>query len=136
MDDAGVRGEQREQLELDERQLHGLAAHLDRAPRQVDAQLAAFDHLIAAADEMRRRGTSEQRPDPASKLPDRERFRDVVVRAELQPEHLVELVVSRRQHDDRHCALVAQTPADLEAVDAGQHDVEHHEIDLLLGETP
>ena len=37
-DDAGVRGEQREQLELDERQLDGLAAHLDRAPRQVDAR--------------------------------------------------------------------------------------------------
>ena len=35
----------------------------------------------------------------ASELADRERLRDVVVRTELEPEHLVELVVARGEHE-------------------------------------
>ena len=83
---------------------------------------------------MRRRGATKQRADAAAELADRERLRDVVVGAELEAEHLVELVVARGEHDDRDGALGAQPPADLEAVDSRQHDVEHDEVDLLLAE--
>ena len=81
-------------------------------------------------------GAPEQRPDPAPELADRERLRDVVVRAELEPEHLVELVVARREHDDRHRALGPEPLADLEPVELRQHDVEHDEVDGLGGEEP
>ena len=126
----GFDGEQREQLELDERQLDGLAAHLDRAAGQVDHDVAAVDHLVPPAGEVRGRRPPQERADATAELADRERLRDVVVRAELQPEDLVELVVARRQHDDRDGALGPQPPAHLEPVDAGQHDVEHDEVDV------
>ena len=48
-DDTGVGCEQREQLELDERQLHGRAAHLDGAATHVDAEIAVVDHLLGRA---------------------------------------------------------------------------------------
>src|SRR4029078_7258166 len=73
-------------------------------------------------------------PDARAKLSDRERLRDVVVGPELEPEHLVELVVAGREHDDRHRALAPEAAADLEPVDLRKHDVEHDEVDRLLRE--
>src|SRR4029453_653369 len=75
--------------------------------------------------------TAEQRPDAAPELADREGLRDVVAGAELEPEHLVELVVPRGQHDDRHGALRTQPLADLEPVELRQHQVENDEVDRL-----
>ena len=57
-----------------------------------------------------------------------ERLGDVVVGAELEPDDAVGFLGARRQHDDRHCGrgrIGAQRVADLEAVDARQHQVEH-----------
>ena len=79
---------------------------------------------------------AQQRADPRAELADRERLRDVVVRAELEPEHLVELVVARGEHDDRHRARRPQPLADLEPVEPRQHQVEHDQVDRLLGEPP
>ena len=79
----------------------------------------------------RRRRAPEQRPDAAPELADRERLRDVVVGAELQPEHLVELVVAGGEHHDRHGAACAQALADLEPVQPREHHVEDDEIDGL-----
>ena len=133
-DDAGALREHDEHLELDERQLRRLAANIDGSARHVDAKLAALDELLAFARQVRRRGSAQQRSHPASELPDRERLRDVVVRAELESENLVELLPARREHDDRHVALSAQSLADLEAVETRKHDVEHDEIHGLLAE--
>jgi hypothetical protein len=110
-----------------------------REPRRsswdVDAQLAALDELLALAarcgDAARRRSAR-----CGSKLADRERLRDVVVGAELEAEHLVELLAARGQHDDRDVALTAKSLADLEPVEAGKHDVEHDEVDVVLLELP
>src|SRR5919106_1377648 len=77
--DARARGEEREHLELDERQLDGLAADLDRAPREIDPELAPLDHLHPLPPEIRRRGPAEKSPNPAAELADRERLGDVVV---------------------------------------------------------
>ena len=73
----------------------------------------------------------QQRTDARAELADRERLRDVVVGAELEPDHLVELVVAGSEHDDRHGALGPQALADLEPIEAREHDVEHDEIDRL-----
>ncbi len=92
--------------------------------------------LLALARHVRRRGAPEERTHPASKLADRERLRDVVVGAELETEHLVELLAARCQHDDRDVALAAQTLADLEPVEPRQHDVEDDEVERVLVEAP
>src|SRR3954468_4575819 len=126
-----------EQLELDVRQRHRAAAHLDRPAGQVDHEPVRLDALAALVRRhVRLAGATEKRADTRAELADRERLRDVVIGAELQPEHLVELVVARGQHDDRHRARRPQPLADLEPVEPRQHQVEHDEVDRLLGEQP
>ena len=77
-------------------------------------------------------GPTQQRADPAHQLAQRERLRDVVVRAELQADHLVELVAPRRQEQDRRLgADRAEAAQHLEPVDARQPDVEDDEVGRL-----
>ena len=94
-----------------------------------------FDHLVVVlARGVRRTRPAEKRSNPRPEFANRERLRDVVVGAQLEPDHLVELVVARGQHDDRHRARGAEALADLQAVEPRQHDVEHDEVDRLLRE--
>ena len=136
VDAARVRGERAQQLELDVRELHGRPAHLDRAPREVDAEAVDLDHVTLARVVAGRGRAAQERAHAAAELPDRERLRDVVVGAELEPEHLVELVVAGGEHDDRHGALRAQPLADLEPVELREHHVEHDQVDRLVAELP
>ena len=46
----------------------------------------------------------------------------------VEPEQLVQLSVARRDDDDRHCAGAPDRAHDLEAVEAGQAEVEDDEI--------
>ena len=62
------------------------------------------------------------------------RLGEVVVCADLEADHLVGDLVSGREHDDRHLALLADLLADRQAVGAGKHDVEDHEVGLDLAE--
>ena len=55
-------------------------------------------------------------------------FGHVVVGAELEPGDAVGLLVAGGQHHDRHVRVRADPAADLEAVDAGQADVEHDQL--------
>ena len=109
-------------------------AHL--TPVRVEREGACDKPLGRCGVVVRSAGPAEECAHAAPELADRERLRDVVVRAELEPEHRVELVVAGGQHDDRHRALCAQSLADLEPVELRQHDVEHDEVDRLLGEPP
>ena len=77
----------------------------------------------------------KQRTDAAPELPDRERLGDVVVGAELETEHLVELLAARGEHDDRHVALAAQPLAHLQPVEPREHDVEDDEVHVFLART-
>ena len=76
----------------------------------------------------------QERANTRAELADRERLGDVVVGAELETDHLVELVVAGGQHDDRDGAPRAQLLAYLEPVQLRQHDVEHDEVDRLVAE--
>jgi hypothetical protein len=58
---------------------------------------------------------------------------DVVVRAGLEADQAVGLVAEGGQHDHRDRPLGAQPAAHLEAVHAGQHEVEDDEVGWLLG---
>ena len=134
VDDTGGRGESAEELELDVGELDVPSGHAHRPPGEVDRDVPGLDRRGVAGARPRRGHAAQERPDAAPELPDRERLRDVVVGAELEPEHLVELVVAGREHDDRHGALGAQALADLEPVELREHDVEDDEVDGLLAE--
>ena len=62
------------------------------------------------------------------RVADRERLRDVVVGAELEPETAVQLVVAGGEHDDRNLARCPQALTHLQAVKLREHDVEDDEI--------
>ena len=63
-----------------------------------------------------------------------ERLRHVVVGAELEPDDDVMELAARRQHHDRRLAVVADLAQHLEAVERGQHHVEHDQVDTALAE--
>ena len=67
----------------------------------------------------------------------RERFGEVVVGAGVERFGFVEFAVLGGEHQDRGpVALLAQASAHLEAVDLGQHDVEHDRVVRVLGRQP
>ena len=101
--------------------LAGVAPQDDLARRQHVVLVA----LLRAA---------EDRLDPRRELARRERLRDVVVGADLEPRDAIGLLVARREHDDRHLRAGADAAADLEAVDSRQADVEHDEADRVLAQ--
>ena len=73
-------------------------------------------------------GAPHPGPDPGHQLLGLERLDDVVVGARLQAEHDVDGVALGREHHDRHAGLGPDRPADVDAVHAGQHQVEQHDV--------
>lgn len=112
--------------------MHVLAAHPDPALRVVDLQLAEAQDAAA-----RRHGgeccaldAAQQHMHACRELPHRERLGHVVVGADTEADEHVRLVVARREHQHGDRALGLDPAADLQAVEARQHDVEHHQIGL------
>src|SRR3954453_17912287 len=128
-DPAGARGEVAQDLELGGGQPDPPVPTLDSAALEVDDEVAVADHAAAGGVREVAVRAPEQRPDPTEQLAQRERLGDVVVRPELQADHLVEFVAPRGQ-EQPGClrARRAQAPQDLEAVDAGKLDVEDDEV--------
>ena len=60
-----------------------------------------------------------------------EGLRDIVVRPDVEPEHLVGVLALRRQQDDGDVALLAQLRRGGDAVERGHHHVHEHQVDLL-----
>ena len=132
-----LRRKRPQKLEFDVCQLNGLSRELDRSPGGIDLQLADLDHVRDRSPTVaRQRRAAQQRAHPAAEFTDRERLRDVVVGAELETEHLVELLAPGRQHDDRHVAVGAKPLTDLEPVNFRQHQIEDDQVDSLVVEEP
>ena len=77
---------------------------LDSTARRIDNEAVDGDRLHVVAVVLGGRSAAQGRFHATAKLPDRERLRDVVVGAQLEPEYLVHLVITGREHDDRHVA--------------------------------
>ena len=73
----------------------------------------------------------QQRPDALDQQALAERLLDIVVRAHAEAQHLVHLVVLRRQEDHRHARGLAQARQQFHAVHAWHLDVEDRQIDRL-----
>ena len=95
----------------------------DLVPRDVHHQIRAMEDLAAAGI-----STPKQCADPRQELVVRERLDEIVVGARIEPGDAIGDGVARGEHQDGQIRSVAQSPADLHAVDAGEHDVEYDEI--------
>ena len=80
-------------------------------------------------------GAPQHRAQPGQQLARRERLGDVVVGAELEPDHAIGLVAARGQHDHRDAvAGVAQRAQHREPVEPGHHHVEQDRVEPAAGE--
>src|SRR5439155_23537226 len=73
---------------------------------------------------------AQDRPNPADQLSRRERLRDVVVGAELEPFDAILARVAGAQQDDRRCCLALQRADDVRAEHPRHHHVQDQEVVL------
>jgi hypothetical protein len=59
---------------------------------------------------------------------------DVVVRADLEHQHHVDLLTLRAHDDDRHTARRSNRSTDVESGHLGQHEVEEHDVERVVRE--
>jgi hypothetical protein len=96
------------------------------------------DGAAVRLDDLRRarhrRRAPLERLDPRQQFLGAERLGEVVVGARFQSPHFVVLRAPCREHQDRQARpRHAQLAAHLDTVDLGQHEVEQHQVESLLG---
>jgi hypothetical protein len=127
-DPPGIPDENPQQVELLGGELELLVAHPGPVRLDVDAHAVRGRRLLGLG-----RAAPQQGPDAGQQLGEAERLGDVVVGAGVQAHDRVHLVGARGQDEDRHgVPLGAQPPGHLQAVHAGQPEVEHTQIDAAL----
>ena len=125
---AGARCQLAQQPELGLREVHLLLLAAARALVRDDLEVTEAQ---ARVPRLRTAGPAQQRPDPGGELLRRERLGEVVVGTRLEPRHDVVGVGTGSDHHDRHVARLAQRTAQLEAVDAREHDVDQDDVGRL-----
>ena len=108
----------------------------DRVVREVDDKVRILDDLVPGVPCGGvlcggRVVAAKHRLDPGNEFLRVKGLLHVVVRPELQSQHLVEDLALGGEHDDRHLGLLPDLPADLVAVLPGQHDVQENEVRLI-----
>ena len=112
-----------EHVELQRRQLDGATTARDLVRGDVHDEVRAMEELAAA-----RLAPAKKRPHSRQELVVREGLDEVVVRTRVQAVDAVGDRIAGGEHQDRHVRSFAQAPADLDAVEAGQHAIEDDEI--------
>src|SRR5690606_4411989 len=102
------------------------AAVADAVAGAVDGEPAA---LLPGHVGIGRRAPAQARAHPRPHLPRRERLGHVVVAAQLQAQHAVDLLAARGEEDHRQVAEGADLPAHVEAADVRQAHVQHQHVD-------
>ena len=108
--------------------LRHAAAGSSRELRLAPVPLAALWPLRVA-----RRDPAQDDVDPRHQLARAERLGHVVVAADLEPEHAVDLLVAGGQEQDRHVGGLADLPADFEPVHLGHADIEDDQVGPVGG---
>ena len=129
-DAVGISRQQRQQLELLRRQANLLAGAHDAAAVVVDREIAG--RICPDASTVRAVPSAQRDANPRQQLLGTERFRDVVIGAEIERADLVCFATARRQHDDRHRRRLADARADFGAVEIGQAEIQHHQVGACL----
>src|SRR5262249_30822274 len=115
-----------EQLKLHPGALHQLAVSADLAGAQIDLDVAAGGALLLAWQHLR---APEHCLDSRHQFANGKRFGHIVVGAELQANDFVDLLPSRRQHDDGHGGpFDLELLADVEAAEVRHHHIEQNQV--------
>ena len=126
-----------QQAEFAVAQRHGLAALRREAPG-VEVQLPAVEAIGANAlgASLAHFGAApaQHRADARQELARAERLGEVVIGAELEAHDAVGFLVAPGEHDDRDLRFVAQSPRERHAVLAAQLEIQHDQVDDLLGQ--
>ncbi len=117
-----------QQLEFLERELQRLSVQQDLVAGDVELKVFEFVDRLAGAGVL---PAAQDGTDPRHQLQHAERLGDVVLRAEVQPGHLVGLRPAGREQDDREAGrfrVLFQAAQGLEPVHAGEHDVQQEDV--------
>ena len=112
-----------------QRHVHPLPQH--RPPLDIDIQPAVAYQAMAGDDRGLGRGPSQDGLHPRHYFARAERFDDIVVGAQLDADHPVDLLVAAGKEQDRRVALAAQAAAHLQPVHARHGDVEDDEVGVV-----
>src|SRR6058998_931646 len=127
----GVRGQDREEVELGHRQRDLVFADLHPPSGVVDLQRADAQDPLSAAAGFREGGAAKVRVDARGKDAGVEGLGDVVVGADLETDDLVHLGRAAGEHDHRADHTLATQLADyLGAADVWEHPVHKHQVRL------
>ena len=116
---------QLQQQELGAGQVQRALAAEGLVREAVEAQVGEGERLLLLI----LAGAAQQRAQAGHQLAQRKRLHEVVVGARVQPGDAVVDLPARGEHQHRRAvAAAAHPPADLQAVDPGHRDVEHHGV--------
>jgi len=139
-DDAGMRGEHEQQAEFLRGEIDVLAVDAHAPPRRIDVQSVNLERALTGSGGFRFRlklrspRPSQQRAGTRNELANAERLGEIVIRAALEPEHLVAFFAPRRQHQDRHILVRSFAPdraTNRNAIDTRQHQIEDDQIERI-----
>ena len=124
--EAAVLGEELQQVELARRQRNDTAGDSSLAKSGVDIDVADGDDVVVRTPDAI--GPAQDRLDPGNDLPGRERLGDVVVGAQLEAEHAIDLAVAGGEHEHGDVGRRPKLAAHVEAVEtAGETDIQDHQ---------
>src|SRR5215216_2519744 len=138
VDPSRVGGQERQDIKLLGRQIHGRAPASHPPAPEIHFKPRKLELLLLAGDALRVEASSSQmRPHPAHQLARTKRFRNVVVGADLEAHHHARLVIAGGEHQDGHAAARAPSlsrpdlAAHADAVHAREHHVQDDEVERL-----
>src|SRR5690606_11425892 len=126
----GLAGQGDQQVELQRGQRDRLPVPLHGVPGHVDHQVA--DGELFRCRLLR---PAQPRADAGDQLLRLERLHDVVVGTRFEAHDDVDRVALGREHDDGYAGLRPDQAADLDAVPAGEHQVQQHQVGFGLAKS-
>src|SRR5450830_146331 len=134
VDDVRVTRQVDQKIVLLRRQRDGSAVVTHVPGPGVDLEKSHLDTGVGLCLRLVAAGPSQNGSDPRHELTEPKRFHYVVVGAEFEQDHAVDLISAGGDHDDRHVGPFAQLPADDSPVEVWKTEVEQHEITLVGSE--
>jgi hypothetical protein len=118
-----------QEVELLCAELHHFVVNLCFSPCLINQQVADRNRVLGLSAAF---GTPQDRLHTRDHLARVERLRHVIVGANFESNNLVDVIATRRKHQDRYIMIPPDFTADLEPVHAGHHQVQHHHRRLHL----
>ena len=126
----GMAGQIIQKLQFLGRRVHYLAVHLQLIARQVHRELIIADDAVRLG--LGGRAAAQHGFDARHHFLGVERLYYIVVRTQLQAEHLVEGLAFSREHDNGCVVRRADAAAHLPAVHSGHHDIKKNQCNILF----